>query len=72
AAVVCGLGGVAGLAIASLVTRGLGFFLYGVSAFDPTVYGGVTLALLGAAIVASAIPARRAARVDPITALRAD
>ncbi len=72
ATIVCLLGGAAGLVIASLVTRGLGFFLFGVSAFDPVVYGGVTAALLGAAIVASAIPARRAARVDPITALRAD
>jgi putative ABC transport system permease protein len=69
---VCGIGAAAGLGLAALATRGLAAFLYGVSPFDPVVFGGVTAALLGAALVATLIPARRATRVDPIVALRAD
>jgi ABC-type antimicrobial peptide transport system permease subunit len=49
--------------------RGL---LYGVSATDPTTLGLVGLVVFTAAAVASWIPARRAARVDPITALRSE
>lgn len=72
ALVVSVLGGVVGLGLAAMTTRGLGFFLYGVNPFDPAIFGGITAALLGAAIAASAIPARRASRVDPVVALRAD
>ncbi|MBM4187049.1 MAG: ABC transporter permease [Gemmatimonadetes bacterium] len=69
---VCGIGAVVGVALASLASRGLATFLYGVSPFDPVVFGGVTAALLGAAFAASLVPAHRATRVDPIVALRAD
>ncbi len=61
---VCGAGAVVGLVLASLVTRTLATFLIGVSPFDPGVFAGVTFALLGAALVASLIPARRAAGIE--------
>jgi putative ABC transport system permease protein len=44
--------------------------LYDVSPLDPVVFGGVSLLLAGAGLVASLVPARRATRVDPIEALR--
>lgn len=71
-ALLAGLGAVIGLALAFAATRGLSAFLFGVSAFDPVVFGGVTVALVGAAVLASLLPARRATRVDPLVALRAD
>ena len=61
---VCGAGAVVGLLLALLVTRTLATFLVGVSPFDPAVFAGVTLALLGAALLASLIPARRAAGIE--------
>jgi putative ABC transport system permease protein len=71
-AIVAGCGMVVGLGLAALTTRALATFLFGVSAFDPTVFGGVAAALLGAALLAGYVPARRAARVDPLIALRHD
>ena len=71
-AILAGLGALIGLGLAFAATRGLSSFLYGVSAFDPVVFGGVTAALVGAAVLASLLPARRATRVDPLVALRAD
>lgn len=66
------IGSVIGLVLALGVSRGLSVFLYGVSAFDPSTFGAVVLALATAAIVASYVPARRAARVDPMVALRVE
>jgi len=69
-ALLAGVGILIGLATAAASTRGLGSFLEDVSAYDPVIFGGVTLALGLAAIIASWIPARRALRVDPLVALR--
>jgi len=63
-------GSVAGIIAALLATRLMRAMLYGVSPTDPTTFVIVTAALIGVALLASAVPAARAARVDPIVALR--
>jgi putative ABC transport system permease protein len=67
---VAGAGLLAGLAAAYAVTRGLSTLLVGVSAADPVTYGAVAVLILAVTLAASAIPARRAARIDPLAALR--
>jgi predicted permease len=62
-------GGVLGIAT---VVRLLGGLLPGLSGFDPLPVGGSAIVFLAAATVALLIPARRAARADPVAALRAD
>jgi putative ABC transport system permease protein len=61
-----------GLLMALGVTRMLSFFLFGVSPFDPVAFISVPLMLSLTGMVASALPALRAARVDPLVALRAE
>jgi predicted permease len=61
-----GIGTVAALALTRLMTS----LLYGVRPADPATYVLVSLALLGVALAASYIPARRAMKVDPVEALR--
>jgi len=61
-----------GLAIFALTARFLRSLLFGVSAGDPLTLGAAALALLAVAALASWIPARRAARVDPATTLKAE
>jgi predicted permease len=67
-----GVGIVVGLGLAVLVARFLRSFLFEVAPTDPTILGGATLILVAFASLASWIPARRAARVNPLEALRAD
>jgi predicted permease len=64
------IGLIAGVGGAVACTRLLKDMLTGVSPVDPLAYAGVFALLIAAAAAASALPARRAARVDPVTALR--
>jgi ABC-type antimicrobial peptide transport system permease subunit len=61
-----------GIPLALLATRLLRSLLYEVSASDPVTFVGVAALLAAVALVASWLPSRRAARVDPTVALRAD
>src|SRR5690242_13758615 len=65
-----GLGVLIGLVGGLGVTRFLRTFLFGVSPFDPVSFVGVAAGLTSIALLASYLPARRAARVDPVEALR--
>ena len=66
------LGVAIGIAGALAAGRLIAHFLFGVSATDPVTFAGVCVALAAVAALASYIPARRAARVDPIIALRSE
>jgi ABC-type antimicrobial peptide transport system permease subunit len=66
------VGGAIGVGASLLVARFLSRLLFGVGTFDPVALIGAPLVLGGAAWLAAYLPARRASRVDPLTALRTD
>ncbi len=66
------IGAAVGVLAALPVARLASGLLYGVSATDPLTYGGITLLLMGVALLACYLPARRATRIDPLVALRVD
>lgn len=67
-----GMGAVLGLGGSVLVARAIARQLYRVPPFDPVSFGGMAALLMAVAVLASWIPARRAARVNPVVALRRD
>ena len=66
------LGVAAGLALAVPLSRLLSASLYGVSPADPFAYALASVLLIGVSAIACGLPARRAARIDPISALRSE
>jgi putative ABC transport system permease protein len=67
------LAGVAlGLMGTVLAARGMASLLYGISALDPVTLGSAAIALIAIALVACALPARRASRIDPMWALKGE
>jgi predicted permease len=68
--VLIGLG--IGVMLAIALTWTLSSFLYGVSSRDPLIFLGVSMLLIAVAVLAGFVPARRAAQVDPMMALRAE
>jgi ABC-type antimicrobial peptide transport system permease subunit len=65
-------GVVIGLALALGGAQLMRSFLLGMNPYDPLAFGGAAVGLLAVAAVACVVPARRAAKVDPIVALRAE
>jgi putative ABC transport system permease protein len=65
-------GAVVGLGAAAALTRLMSTLLFGITALDPVTYAAVAALLIAAAVLASYVPARRATRVDPVEALRAE
>jgi putative ABC transport system permease protein len=60
----------AGLLVAAAVTRGMSGLLYGIRPHDPLVFAGTAMLLFAVALAASLVPALRAARVSPVSALK--
>ena len=72
ALVLTAFGVVLGLAGVLAIARLLASFLFGVTPMDPMTLAGVAAVLMIVTLAASCVPALRAARVDPMTALRGD
>ena len=72
AATLTGVGTALGLLLAGLVGSVLGTLLFGVTSLDPPTFAGVVIVCAGAGLLASALPAMTAARVDPTAALKGD
>jgi predicted permease len=67
-----GIGVIVGIGVAATLTRLMTSMLFHVSPIDPLTYGAVSIVLLTAALMASYVPARRAAALNPVEALRAE
>jgi ABC-type antimicrobial peptide transport system permease subunit len=67
-----GAGILAGLALAAAVTRLMAGFLFGVSPLDAVTFMAMSLLFFAVALIATYLPARRAAHSDPLLALRAE
>jgi putative ABC transport system permease protein len=65
------VGTVLGTAASWVLARSLAGFLFGVTATDPLTFGAMLVILATVAVLSGYLPARRASRIDPITALRA-
>jgi putative ABC transport system permease protein len=72
AAVLFGLGMVLGLGVALLLARGMRSVLYGIGPVDPPTYVAASAILAGVMFIAAYVPARRAMRVNPLSALRSE
>jgi predicted permease len=72
ALVLTGIGVGIGLGAAAGLTKMMKSLLFGVSPMDPLTFAAIPVVLVGCAVVASYLPARRAARVDPMEALRSE
>ena len=72
AGAVAAVGIAIGLLTALALSRLMASLLFGVRPFDPLTYGGVAAVIAGVVLLASYLPARRAAGIDPVTALRAE
>jgi len=66
------IGVACGLLTAILVVRLMSSLLFNVSAMDPITYAAVSLGMIATSFLASYLPSRRAATVDPVEALRAE
>ena len=72
ALLVAGLGTAVGLGLSLWAARAMSSLLFGVSATDPATFVTVSILLIAVALAASYLPARRAARVDPVVVLRSE
>ena len=72
ALVLTGIGVAFGVCAAAALMQSMKSLLFGISPLDPVTYIAIPLVLIGSAMLASYLPARRAASVDPVEALRAE
>jgi hypothetical protein len=70
--VLAGVGVAIGLVVAAGVTRLMSALLYGITPLDPLTYAAVPVILMSATVLASYLPARQIASVDPVEALRSE
>jgi ABC-type antimicrobial peptide transport system permease subunit len=70
--VLSAVGAVAGLVAAGVLGRLMSSLLFGVSSLDPLAYVAALVVTIAAATIASYVPARRAATIDPMNTLRAE
>jgi ABC-type antimicrobial peptide transport system permease subunit len=70
--VTAGIGIVVGIVAALVLTRFMQSLLYGVEATDPLTFGAIIALLVVMALAATYVPARRAARIDPLISLRGE